>query len=143
MKYKFEIQGRLDALNEYTSANRQNYQAGGRMKRDNENLIIWSIRQHLKNLHIEKPVIIHYNFYEQNKKRDNDNILSCAAKFIQDSLVKAKVLQNDSQKFIHRFWFDTWTDQVNPRIEVEIYEIEREWLSYSLLEIIKLLEVGG
>lgn len=143
MQYKFAIPGRLDALNEYTRANRQNYQAGGRMKRDNEDSIIWSIRQQLKNLHIEKPVVIHYNFFELNGKRDNDNILSCASKFIQDSLVKSKVLLNDNQKCIHRFWFDTYIDKINPRIEVEIYEIEREWLNLSLLQIVKLLEVGG
>ena len=45
MKHKFVIHGRLDALNEYTSANRRNYHVGGNMKRDNEKLVIAEARR--------------------------------------------------------------------------------------------------
>ena len=142
MEYKLTILGRLDALNDYTAANRRNYHVGGDMKKDNENIIIWAIRNQLKNLHILNPVIIHYEFFEKDRRRDNDNILSCAAKFVQDSLVKTKVLQNDNQKCIHRFWFDTYIDQKNPRVEVTIIEITKEQTKLNLRDLLKQLEVG-
>jgi Holliday junction resolvase RusA-like endonuclease len=137
MEYTFTILGRLDALNEYTSANRTNPHKGGKMKRDNEDTIIWSIRQFLRGVHIENPVLIYYRFYEPNSKRDNDNILSCAAKFIQDSLVKTKVLVNDNQKCIHNFYFDTLVDNENPRIDVTITELSKEQSKMLLVDLLK------
>lgn len=123
MEYKFTIPGRLDALNEYTSANRQNPYVGGKMKRDNESIVIWSIRQQLKGISISRPVIIHYAFYEKNKRRDKDNILSAAMKFIQDSLVKCCVLKNDGWSEIENFTHTFSVDKNNPRIEVTLEEV--------------------
>jgi Holliday junction resolvase RusA-like endonuclease len=123
MEYKFTILGRLDALNEYTSANRQNPYVGGEMKRDNENTIIWAIRQQLSGVHISKSVIIHYTFYEKNKRRDKDNILSAAMKFIQDSLVKCGVLKNDGWSEIENFTHNFLVDKNNPRIEIILEEV--------------------
>jgi len=143
MQYKFIIDGRLDGLNEYTSANRTHPNKGGGMKHDNEDIVIWRIRQQLRGLKIEAPVLIYYQFYEIDRRRDNDNILSCAAKFIQDSLVKTKVLINDNQKCIHRFYFDTFVDSKNPRIEVVITELTKEQSKMNLYEILKeVVEVG-
>ena len=137
MEYKFTIPGRLEGVNEYTSANRTNPYKGGKVKRDCEKRIIYSIRQQLRGVHIEKPVLIYYRFYEPNRRRDNDNILSCAAKFVQDSLVDTKVLQEDGQKHIHNFYFDTFVDKENPRIEVTITELSTEQAKMTLKEILK------
>ena len=137
MEYKFTILGRLDGLNEYTAANRTNPHKGGKMKKDNEETVIWSIRQQLRGLHINRPVLIYYSFYEPNSKRDNDNILCGAAKFIQDSLVKTKVLENDNQKCIHNFYFDTFVDNKNPRIEVLINELSDKQFKMSLSELLR------
>lgn len=86
MEYKFTIPGRLDGLNDYTAANRTNPRKGGRVKKDNESVVIWCIRQQLPGVHITKPVLIYYHFFEKDMRRDGDNILSCGTKFIQDSL---------------------------------------------------------
>ena len=141
MEYKFVIPGRLEGLNEYTAANRTNPYKGGKVKRDCENTIIWSIRKQLRGVHIEKPVLIYYQFYELNRRRDNDNILSCASKFVQDSLVKTKVLQDDNQSHIHNFYFDTFTDAKNPRIEVTITELSTEQSNMTLKELLR--DLGG
>ena len=141
MEYKFVIPGRLEGLNEYTAANRTNPHKGGKVKRDCENTIIWSIRQQLRGVHIEKPVLIYYRFYELNRRRDNDNILSCASKFVQDSLVKTKVLQDDNQSHIHNFYFDTFIDAKNPRIEVTITELSTEQSNMTLKELLR--DLGG
>lgn len=123
MEYKFTILGRLDGLNEYTAANRTNPYKGGQMKKDNEDTVIWSIRQQLRGLHINKPVILKYDFYEPNKKRDLDNISSFAHKVIQDSLVKTKVLKNDGWNEITGYLDQFYCDKKNPRIEVTIVEV--------------------
>lgn len=136
MEHKFTIYGRLEGLNSYTAANRTNPYKGGYVKKKCEDMVIWSIRQQLRGVHIENPVLIYYRFYELNRRRDNDNILSCAAKFIQDSLVKTKVLQNDSQKYIHNFYFDTFVDSSNPRIEVTITELSKEQADMALRELL-------
>lgn len=136
MKYKFIIDGRLSGLNEYTSANRTNPHKGGSCKKDNEEVIIWTIRSQLRGIHINNPVLIYYRFYEPNSKRDNDNILSCAAKFIQDSLVKTHVLQNDNQNCIPKFYFDTFVDKKKPRIEVTLTELTKEQAGMTLLELL-------
>lgn len=137
MQYKFIIPGRLEGLNEYTSANRTHPHKGGKVKKDCENTIMWAIRQQLKNVHITKPVLIYYRFYELNRRRDNDNILSCAAKFVQDSLVNTNVLENDTQKHIHNFYFDTLVDKENPRIEVTITELSVEQAEMQLEELLQ------
>ena len=142
MEYKFTILGRLDGLNTYTSANRTNYQKGGRMKRDNEDAVIWSIRQQLPGVRIDRgtPVLIYYRFYERDCKRDGDNILSCATKFIQDSLKKTNVLAEDNRSCIPHFYHDILVDKENPRIEVTITELTKEQAGKTLKEVLMELE---
>lgn len=123
MEYKFTIPGRLDGLNEYTSANRTNPYKGGKMKHDNENTVIWAIRSQLRGIHINNPVMLKYDFYEPNKKRDLDNISSFAHKVIQDSLVKTEVLKNDGWNEIAGYLDQFYLDRKNPRIEVTIVEV--------------------
>lgn len=144
MEYKFTIPGRLEGLNNYTAANRTNPHKGGRVKRDNEDHVIWCIRQQLNGVHIDEntPVLIYYRFYEKDRRRDGDNILSCAAKFIQDSLTKTKVLSEDNRSCISHFYHDIFVDRVNPRIEVTITELTREQAKMPLKELLKVLEVG-
>lgn len=142
MEYKLIIPGRLSGLNEYTAANRTNPHKGGKAKHDNEATIIWAIRQQLRDIKIRNPVLIYYRFYEINRRRDNDNILSCAAKFVQDRIWKTGVLKDDSQRCIHNFYFDTFVDKDNPRIEVTITELTEEQTKMTLAELLKDLEVG-
>lgn len=136
MEHKLIILGRLPGLNEYTAANRTNPYKGGKMKSDAEDTIIWQIRHQMRGIHINCPVLIYYRFYEPNKRRDNDNILSGAVKFIQDSLVKTGILKDDNQPCIPKFYFDTFVDKVNPRIEVEITELTQKQATLTLVELL-------
>lgn len=140
MEYKFIIPGRLDGLNNYTAANRTNPHKGGKVKRDNEDHVIWCIRQQLRGIHIEKPVLIYYRFYEKDRRRDGDNILSCAAKFVQDSLTKTHVLAEDNRNCIPHFYHDVFVDKENPRIEVTITELTPEQSGMQLKDLLKDLE---
>lgn len=123
MTYKFTIDGRLNGNNEFIHANRTNPYKGNKMKQDAEEIVIWSIRKHLKSLKIEKPIHIHYRFIEKNRMRDKDNIASFGMKVIQDSLVKAGTIENDGWKEVDSFSFSFGVDKENPRIEITLEEV--------------------
>lgn len=131
MIYKFTIKGTLPNLNDYLQAERQTIRRSGRfttkgneLKKSSQEVIIWAIRQQLKGVHIEKPVMIKYDFFEPNRKRDLDNISAFAHKVIQDSLVLAGVLENDGWSKVVGFEDKFYVDKLNPRIEVILEELE-------------------
>ena len=118
---RFTIQGRLDGLNEYTNANRTNRFAGAKMKERNEKLVLQGIRATKLVAPTKYPIKLKITWYEPNSRRDVDNV-TFATKFIQDTLVKSGVLQDDSQKFINSVEHEVKVDKNNPRIEVELLE---------------------
>lgn len=124
MQYKFTIDGRLDGQNDFIAANRTNPYKGNNMKRNNQQTVMWAIRQQLKKLKIEKPIHIHYKFIEKNKMRDKDNIASFAMKVIQDALVQVEVIKNDGWREVESFSCTFGVDKNNPRIEVTLEEVE-------------------
>ena len=130
MEYKLIIQGRLDGLNDYLAAERVTCRIGGKfttkgnvMKQSTQTMIIWLIRQQLKNVNINKQIVLKYKFFEPNKKRDLDNISAFAHKVIQDSLVLAKIISNDGWKNIKGFSDEFYVDKEKPRIEVILEEV--------------------
>ena len=123
MEYKLTIMGRLDGLNEYTRACRSNPYKGSKMKHQNENTVIWAIRQQLRGVKIRTPVRLEFYWYEASKRRDHDNVSSFGRKVIQDALVKAGVLEDDGWDYIDGFTDLFLLDKDNPRIEVVIQEI--------------------
>lgn len=126
MYYQFTIGKQLCNLNDYLKAERVVFRGrgghlqtkGNILKHDTQNYIITQIRRDLKGLKITKPIKIHYRFYEPNKKRDLDNIMSFAMKVTQDSLVLAGVLENDGWNQIYGISAEFFVDANNPRIEV-------------------------
>lgn len=120
VKYFLVIQGRLDNLNDYTSACRTNQYKGGQMKAKNERVCMAYIKSQLRGVHIKRKVYMRYKWYEKDRRRDLDNISSFGRKVIQDSLVKCGVLENDGWKNISGFSDEFFVDAKNPRIEVEI-----------------------
>lgn len=120
----FVIPFTFPSLNEYLAACNKNPRAGAKMKSENTMLAINSIRRYLKRYHAEKPIIIHYHFYEHDMKRDHDNVFSMASKCIQDALIKAKVIDNDGWKNIYNFTHDWFVSKDRPRIEVWLEVIE-------------------
>ena len=124
MMYEFFIPGKLPNLNDYTNANRKNRYAGAKMKKDAEQLIGICIRNDLKGLVITEPVYIEYEWIEENKRRDLDNICF-ARKFVQDALVKTGTITNDGWKEIIGFKDSFRVDKGHSGVNVKIivYEI--------------------
>ena len=65
------------------------------------------------------PIKLTINWYDPDNRRDIDNI-TFATKFIQDSVVRTGILEDDSRKYINQVNHTVFTDKENPRIEVEI-----------------------
>lgn len=121
MTHRFVIYGRLPSLNDYIRAERSGWEAANRMKREYETIVIAAARRaHVSR--IKRPVYIRYTFYEKNRKRDKDNVAGIAHKIIQDALVKARNLQNDSWDFVTGFSDEFRIDNKLPRIVVELIE---------------------
>ena len=124
MRYTLIIAGRLDNMNDYTSACRTNQYKGAKLKQKNENVVKQAIYEQLGRLRIKNPVRMLYRWYEQNKRRDLDNISAFGRKVIQDALVDTRVLQDDGWRYVKGFQDEFYVDKGNPRIEVEIIEDE-------------------
>lgn len=116
--YKLTIQGSLPGLNDYIHALSLNRYAGGRLKKDTDEIISSEIMVQ-KLPYIQEPVYLIFRWYEKNKKRDKDNIAS-AKKFICDALKKSHVIGNDTWNLISGFSDEFYLDKDNPRVEVII-----------------------
>lgn len=124
MEYLLTIPGMLPNLNNYIAAERTNRHKGAEMKADSGNIVAVAIRQCLRGVSIEKPVEMHYLWYEPNKRRDKDNVSSFGRKVIQDALVQCGVLKDDGWKYVVGFSDRFEVDKKNPRIEILIREVE-------------------
>lgn len=120
---KFEIPGRLPGFNEIIEAAKQgkgNYQPYARMKEEYTTMVAWLA----KKLPAYEKVALIITWYEPDLRRDPDNVMA-GQKFILDGMVAAGTIPNDSQKHIkgivHRFE----VDRQNPRVEVEIVDMEK------------------
>ena len=119
---KLVIKGRLPGLNDLISAERTNRYRAAKLKRDAEELVLWSAKASLRGK-IPTPTIMHYLWLEPNRKRDKDNISSFGRKVIQDALVKGGYLKNDGWNDIQGFTDEFGVDAKNPRIEVIFEEV--------------------
>lgn len=131
MDYDLVLNGTMPNLNDYLHGERIAIRKNGKfttkgnaMKQEYQRKVVSAVRSQLRGIHIDKPVKIYYTFYEENRKRDLDNISAFAHKVIQDGLVKGGLLENDGWKNIIGFSDDFFVDKDNPRIEVTIREVD-------------------
>ena len=122
---RLTIWGTLPGLNEFIDANRRNYHAGAKLKKEAQFLVVLSARKCLKRWKATGPVWMTYRWYEPNRKRDKDNICAGGRKIIQDALVEAGVLKGDGWGEIAGFTDEFYIDKKEPRIEVEIEEVNQ------------------
>lgn len=118
------IPGRLPGLNEYTNACRTNPRQGNTMKRDAQQAVMWQILAQMRRCKFERPVFLLFTFYEQDRRRDKDNVSSFARKVIQDALVQCGTLQDDGWDHVTGALDRFEVDRDNPRIVVEFIEQE-------------------
>lgn len=122
MKKTLVIQGKLPNLNDYTRACRTNKFAGAEMKRKSEKIISQYIDLTLNDVFFKGKVRLDFRWYEENKRRDLDNICF-AKKFILDALVSNEVIETDDWRGVEGFTDKFFIDKYNPRIEVDIEKV--------------------
>jgi len=117
----FTIYGRLGTYNDYIHECRNSPFDGAKMKNRDEALVMWNMGD-IVEYHFDK-VILHFRFFEANRKRDKDNIFAYAAKIVLDAMVELKIIDNDGWKQVENFTHDFFVDADSPRIEVYIEEV--------------------
>ena len=99
---------------------------GNAMKQKFQKICMDEVRFQLRRWKAEKPVILHYYFFEPNKghKRDRINIFSMADKCFSDALVKCEVIVDDNPTYLLNATHDFFTTDDIPGFEVYIEEVE-------------------
>lgn len=115
VRVRLVIPGRFPSLNEFY---RMGPHEQSRVKRECDELVAWCARaQRLPR--IKRPVSLSITWVEANDRRDLDNV-AFATKFVQDGLVKAGVLENDTKRHVRALHHGFEIDRRDPRVVVEI-----------------------
>ncbi|RKZ11047.1 hypothetical protein DRQ25_00885 [Candidatus Fermentibacteria bacterium] len=115
----FTIQGELTELNTYTKKNRSSKFAGSKIKKEETDRVALEAKAARIKPVVNYPVFIQYRWYSKDRRKDIDNV-AFAKKFINDGLVVAGVLKDDSRKCVRGFSDYFFIDKKNPRVEVYI-----------------------
>jgi len=117
------IPGRLPGLNEIIAAAKSHYAKYSTEKKEYTEEVAW-LAKHARLPKFEKARLV-ITWFEPDRRRDPDNIMA-GQKFILDGLVAAGAIPNDSQKYIQGIVHRFRVDKRNPRVEVEIVDIEKQ-----------------
>lgn len=116
--------GRLPSLNAYISELNNNRYKANHFKQSLEDGLVWAMRTSKTMRPVDKPCIVKIIYHEPDRRRDVDNIYS-ANKFILDALRKARIIKNDSQKYV-RDVKDSYIVDGQSRVDIIIDEMEDE-----------------
>jgi Holliday junction resolvase RusA-like endonuclease len=121
-KVRLIIPGTLIGFNQYSNLERRNRHLAAQKKAEEESRIILAAKPKLNGMRFKRPVVMHYTWFEPDRRRDKDNI-AFARKFVQDALVKSGVLNGDGWRDIEGFSDEFHLDAKYTRVEVYIEEV--------------------
>lgn len=116
------IQGELPDLNKYINAERSNKYGAASIKKKATESVAWACYEQKIPRGIGEVYLL-FKWYCKNKRKDKDNV-AFAKKFILDGLQLAEVINNDGWNDVSGFEDRFWVDKDNPRVEIEIEEVE-------------------
>lgn len=119
---QFFVPGPLPGLNEILDAaksGRGKTNAYARLKKYWETIIVLHIRK--ARIQPVKEAYFRFMWYEKNRRRDPDNIV-VARKFIMDSLVDDKILENDGWGQVRGFTDRWFVHAGEPGVTVQIIQ---------------------
>lgn len=124
---KFIIYGKMPSLNDVINKTRLNKFAGATMKKTLQNDINIQFIKQMGLIGSQMPLACEcdfkFTFYEKNKKRDKDNIIS-SQKFLFDSMVDVGIIKNDGWKWVRNLSYDFVIGN-EYKVEIEINEIKK------------------
>lgn len=115
----FVIDGLMKGLNDWRDAIQRSPHAGNDMARAAKRRV--ERLAHVQMMpRFEKPVVVIFDWYEPNLRRDLDNVSGSARKWILDGLVAAGVLPDDNMA--HVVGLQDWShiDPLNPGVIVTL-----------------------
>lgn len=124
-RQRFTINERLPSLNNYIDASRTSRYSGGNFKKRIDQIVIDAIKGSAIKPVKNYPIKLTVNYYEKDKRRDPDNIVS-GKKYILDALTSEGIIVNDGWKQIVSFSETIQVDSKNVRVVVEITEGMKE-----------------
>lgn len=134
MKYKvvianprrtFPIKGLNELLGGmYWNARLKKFQ--NEVKANNDRVCRVAIQKYLRGVKIDKPIVCKFYIFAKDKMHDRGNINSAVEKSFLDALQQKKVIKNDGFDDVLDSEFHTYLDRNNPRVVVEIIEVEKE-----------------
>lgn len=132
MKYKVVISNSkhtfpLKGLNELLGGRVYNFRTkkyNNSVKSENDKVCRLAIQKYMRGVKIDKPIKVTYHIYAQDKRHDRGNLASATEKSFLDALQEMKVIKNDGFDDVLDSTFITELDRNNPRIVVEIEEVE-------------------
>ena len=120
---KFPIKGLNELLaGMYWNARLKKFQ--NEIKSNNDKTCRLAILKTMRGVKIEKPIRCHFHIYAKDKMHDRGNIYTATEKSFLDALQQLKVIKNDGFDDVLDSTFYTELDRINPRIVVEIEEVE-------------------
>lgn len=114
--YSFEIPGKLPQLNDYIRAERANWRAAARIKREAHKQVIDAMQDPP---HFDAPVNVCFKWFRPDRRSDKDNV-AFAKKFVLDALQMAGVIENDKWNMCTPYDGGFYIDKQNPRTVVII-----------------------
>ena len=100
MTYRLILNTPFISLNEYIKAERTNKYIAAKIKKQQTNKVVFLAKSLKFSLPKNKKFDVVFFWYKPNNRKDHDNI-AFAKKFIFDGLIEAKILTNDSPKYIN------------------------------------------
>ena len=94
------------------------------VKSENDKECRLAIQKYMRGVKIDKPIRCTYYIYAQDKRHDRGNLACAVEKSFLDALQEVKVIKNDGFDDVLDSVFHTELCRDNPRIEVEIEEME-------------------
>lgn len=132
MKYVVTINGKhgnfpIKGLNELLGGriyDRRTKKYRNAVKSANDLVCRKAIRASLKGVKLNTPIQCTYHLYAKNRMHDRSNLYSSCEKSFLDALQQEKSIANDGWNDVYDSEFHTYLDPVNPRVVVEIEEME-------------------
>ena len=94
------------------------------VKSENDKVCCRCINRDLKDLKLKTPIRCTYNIFVPDKRHDRGNIYAAVEKSFLDAMQTCNVIVNDGFSSVLDSVFYTEVDNVNPRVEVIIEEVE-------------------
>lgn len=95
---KLVIYGRMTSMNDYIDATRYSKYSGARIKKDETERVAWECKIQ-KIPHYTIPISLSITIQFENKRSDQDGALLWV-KFLQDGMVMAGVIKNDTPRYV-------------------------------------------